>query len=154
MHKRILSDVWPFKLRTSHKRASHNFRRMQRATSSVLLLLFPSILHVRVIKWEGKPISVPSPLSDPQGLSSSKTCDPPFSADRISPQNGKRNRLCPSPGAGDRRHPVCCWRKRNHRTSDNLFASLIAKNLLVVNCLVQHLGIFILPQPDEFRMLR
>src|ERR671918_1106803 len=31
---------------------------MQRAITFALLLLFPTVLHARVIKWEGKPISV------------------------------------------------------------------------------------------------
>jgi hypothetical protein len=31
---------------------------MQRAIILALLLLFPTVLHARVIKWEGKPISV------------------------------------------------------------------------------------------------
>jgi len=31
---------------------------MQRAIIFALLLFFPTVLHARVIKWEGKPISV------------------------------------------------------------------------------------------------
>ena len=31
---------------------------MQRAIILVVLLLLPSIIHARVVKWEGKPLSV------------------------------------------------------------------------------------------------
>jgi len=31
---------------------------MQRATIFALLLFFPTVLHARMIKWEGKPVSV------------------------------------------------------------------------------------------------
>ncbi len=38
--------------------ASRKFWRMQRAVIFALLLFFPTALHARVTKWEGKPISV------------------------------------------------------------------------------------------------
>ena len=38
--------------------APSTVRRMQRAIIFALPLFFPTVLHARVIKWEGKPISV------------------------------------------------------------------------------------------------
>jgi hypothetical protein len=38
--------------------APSTVRRMQRAIIFALLLFFPTLLHARAIKWEGKPISV------------------------------------------------------------------------------------------------
>jgi hypothetical protein len=38
--------------------ASSKFRRMRRAIIFALLLVFPTVLHARVIKWEGKQLSV------------------------------------------------------------------------------------------------
>jgi hypothetical protein len=87
---------------------------MQRAIIFALLLFFPTVLHARVIKWEGKPVSVSvsterlTRIEFPEMLRSVV-----LSRSDIAIEREEKSLYIRGPGAGGRRRSVRRWGERD-----------------------------------------